>query len=117
MGGLQPQHVITMNMSVRLKTCEIELPFLLQHQQTQQPHHHHVHLQPQPQPQPLPQQQQSQMQQQQQQQQLATAQLRASTVSLQSPNPHHTGARVASINDLNANEMGPRAVDNQYSFV
>lgn len=30
---------------------------------------------------------------------------------------HNTSARVASINDLNANEMGPRAVDNQYSFV
>ncbi|XP_011209511.2 SH2B adapter protein 1 isoform X2 [Bactrocera dorsalis] len=118
-----PQHVITMNMSVRLKTCEIELPFLhQQQQQTQPPHHHHVHVQP---PQISAQQQQSHQQQQQpppqqqqqQQQQLNTPQLRTSTVSLQSPNPHLSGARVASINDLNANEMGPRAVDNQYSFV
>ncbi|XP_011190940.1 SH2B adapter protein 1 isoform X2 [Zeugodacus cucurbitae] len=105
-----PQHVITMNMSVRLKTSEIELPFLQQQQITQQSHHQHVHLHP-PQP-PL-----QQHHQQQQQQQLNAPQLRASTVSLQLPNPHHTGARVASINDLNANEMGPRAVDNQYSFV
>ncbi|XP_067635399.1 SH2B adapter protein 2 isoform X2 [Eurosta solidaginis] len=94
-----PRHIhqiITMNMSVRLKTCEIELPFLQQQQQ------HH---------------QQSQYQQQQQQQQ-QTTHLRASTISLQSQNQHYSSSTgVASISDLNANESGARAVDNQYSFV
>ncbi|XP_017471812.1 PREDICTED: SH2B adapter protein 1 isoform X7 [Rhagoletis zephyria] len=103
-----PQQIITMNMSVRLKSCEIELPFLQQTQQQQQQQqaaHSHQHYQPQ------------QLQQQQQQLQQNTQQLRASTISLQSQNLHYSGTGVASISDLNANEMGARAVDNQYSFV
>ncbi|XP_054746052.1 SH2B adapter protein 2 isoform X2 [Anastrepha obliqua] len=97
-----PQQVITMNLSVRLKTCEIELPFLqqLSHHQPQTHQHHY---------------QQQQLQQPQPQQ--STQQLRASTISLQSQNLHYSGTGVASLSDLNANEMGARAVDNQYSFV
>uniref|UniRef100_A0A0K8VRP5 Uncharacterized protein n=1 Tax=Bactrocera latifrons TaxID=174628 RepID=A0A0K8VRP5_BACLA len=79
-GGLQPQHVITMNMSVRLKTCEIELPFLQQQQQqTQPPHHHHVHLQP---PQIPAQQQQSHQQQQQPPQQQPQQQQQPSSANV-----------------------------------
>ncbi|XP_004519594.1 SH2B adapter protein 2 isoform X2 [Ceratitis capitata] len=90
----QEKSLITMNLSVRLKANEIEIPFLQQPQRPQP----HVQFQTQ-----TPQQN--------------NQQLRASTVSLQSQSQLYSGPRVASISDLNANEMSTRAVDNQYSFV
>ncbi|XP_037946959.1 SH2B adapter protein 2 isoform X1 [Teleopsis dalmanni] len=141
-GGHQPQQqpsprhpteVITMNLSVRLKTCEIELP-ILHHSQPANQHQHQLQHHQQLSPHSLTNQLTLTLQQQPISPAINTQtfqqQLRASTISLQSQattshnqqhqqhsSHHHNHHGIASTNDANATHETGRAVDNQYSFV
>uniref|UniRef100_A0A182P2P9 SH2 domain-containing protein n=1 Tax=Anopheles epiroticus TaxID=199890 RepID=A0A182P2P9_9DIPT len=107
-----PTQAITLNGSVRIKTCDLELSLQMVPVEQMSSHLHHSHLQSQQQPpqQHQPQQQQQQhihlhsSQQQQLQQQPGTSGLNQGTAS----GSQATGG---------TGEDGQRAVDNQYSYV